>query len=104
MIEEITNETDDLLRELNLFEPREIAEKFKEMGIRGVPGDACNCPVAVYLSRETELRIFTGIEDYFIASLVNSEEILIDGFIPHNVKKFIKQFDHGKYPELVDES
>lgn len=92
--------TEQILTYLNIFTAKEIAAKFKHIGIKGEPEDACRCPVSVYLTNRTG-RAHSITETEYI--IYDKEHGVIRGELPKYVRKFVKKFDKGKYPELINE-
>jgi len=106
MIESITNAPDDLLRELSIYDPNEIAEKFNELKIKGKRMNITCCPVSNYLSKNTGLEISVGLKEYYIIKRDENGELvglLGGGDVPKSVQKFITKFDTKRYPELIDD-
>lgn len=92
--------TEQILTYLNIFTAKEIAAKFKHIGIKGDQEDACRCPVSVYLTNRTGKPHSVTETEYI---LHDKEQGTIRGDLPKHVRKFVKKFDKGKYPELINE-
>lgn len=78
---------------------KELADFFQAEGVKGVPGDASSCAIAVWM-QET-----TGRKDIS----VSQEEMWTDGYglgrvTEHTgaMKEFTVLFDERAFPELVD--
>lgn len=74
----------------------EIAASLKRLGIRGVPGDGCLCPIARYL-------LANGVNAVYIGPLwieFEEEEIPERVVTPVTACQFITAFD--EYPERYD--
>lgn len=73
-----------------------IADGFRQRGIRGWRTDACQCPVANYIKNYTSVSVAVCKEH------VGFEEG--DGWgnapVPFRVADFIHRFDNGEYPDL----
>lgn len=87
------------LRELNLFEPDEIAEKMRQMGIKGIAFNARCCPIANWLKVETGKEFAVMRTKY---ACFDDDYQMYTGDIPLSVSKFIKRFDAGRYLFLDD--
>ena len=96
-IENPANETEDILRALNILTPKEIAKKFKHLGIKVEVSSAFSCPLSIYLEERTgkEYTITDKVYTYY------DECGLMVGDLPRSVSKFVKRFDKRKYPELI---
>ena len=73
------------------------AVTLRRLGIRGVRGSACDCPVARYLRRELSLPA----DDV----LVSAREVTAGASVanpPPEVARFVGAFDGDGYPELED--
>lgn len=92
--------TEQILTYLNIFTAKEIAAKFKHIGIKGERKSALCCPLSVYLENRTGVH-HTITEDKY--SIYDRTHGVIHGDLPKSVQNFIKKFDKGKYPELINE-
>lgn len=73
----------------------DVAGKLKEMGIKGRCRDGELCPIAIYLHRKCgNERVVVGLTHAF----VGYQDIMY----PDEVAVFIKAFDDGMYPELIE--
>jgi len=72
--------------------PDAIAAFLEGQGIKGFRMSAFQCPVAIYLSRATGVRI--GVASYI------GENERNDIVPPGPVSKFVQAFDVGYYPQL----
>ena len=74
----------------------EVAESLRAMGVRGVRGNPCTCPIARYLGPGWEVsgNEAAGVDvlHYRLVSL------------PSPVRAFLRGFDGGLYPELECEA
>lgn len=88
----------DVLATLALLgnSPSDIAAALRERGIKGQMWEAVRCPLARFLSDELGQRC-----------LVSAPWIVVGGknehSTPASVAEFIRHFDAGKWPELVEE-
>lgn len=83
-----------------------VAKYFEKQGIRGVPRDVVYCPVSVFI------RGLFG-PGYRIRTAVDAIEVSIFSFsvgvdfytvlLPNHVQLFIKDFDEGRYPCLIEQ-
>ncbi len=76
----------------------EIFTFMVSQGIRGRKKAACDCPVTRFLKKEGYDMPFVGLW-----TLDASTKNLTVG-TPAPVREFIRDFDKGKYPSLVDKS
>lgn len=74
-------------------EPDDIAAVFAEIGIRGLAGNACHCPVANYL------RELDGVNHLVVGHGANLGAGRVP--LPDHVREFVLRFDEGAYPGLV---
>jgi len=85
----------DILRQLNIMEPGEIAELFRKEGVRGYARNSGCCPMAIYLNRNS--GYFNRVHGSFIAiyDIVGNRLGSVD--LPQSIQKFVKNYDAGKY-------
>ena len=84
-----------------------VAASLRQAGVRGHRGDACACPVAVFLRRRG-VPVEEVQPDWFDGSVVRFERFPVDGrwhepkpaHLPSAVRKFARAFDGGAYPDL----
>jgi len=102
------------------LDPDDVAEVLTEEGIRGIPGSDCNCPIAHYLEQSivgcASVGVFLddalGREREAHARLEALEHLALaaddDGVLHVDLTAavivFIRRFDAGKYPELIEEN
>lgn len=91
------NALSDVLRELSVMEPDEIAHKLNEAGIKGKARACSFCPMANYLNKVLGGGHFVTVEKVYVLddAFDTDEETFVE--IPDNVRKFVKCFDAGKY-------
>lgn len=91
------NKLSDILREFSLLEPKEIAQKLNEAGIKGKARACSFCPMANYLNKELGGAHFVTHEKIY--PLDEFYDIEDDNFVetPASVREFVKKFDAGKY-------
>lgn len=91
------NALSDLLRELALLEPKEIAQRLNEEGIKGRARACSFCPMANYLNKMLNGAHFVTLEKVYILdeNYDFDDEVWVE--TPDTVRKFAKQFDAGKY-------
>jgi hypothetical protein len=88
----------DLLERLNSLgnHPDQVAAKLQAKGVKGRPHIGCDCALARYLASEYPGHSFE----------VSNVQVEIDGegraYLPSGCRLFIREFDQGGYPELVD--
>lgn len=95
-----TNQSEDVLTALNILTPKEIARKFKSLGIKGKRHKTLECPVSNYLNRKTGNQHLVAGTYY---QVWDGERCHPSRMLPRQVEKFVKKFDKGKYPELIDD-
>ncbi len=79
-----------------------VADRLRALGIKGIPGDACWCPVASYLKRNGYEAVAVSMSDWGCALSVEQGYGAIDGDTPGPVVEFIARFDEGVYLDLVE--
>ena len=91
------NALSDVLRELSVMEPDEIAHKLNEAGIKGKARACSFCPMANYLNATLGGGHFVNFEKIYVLDEAYDldEDMHVD--IPDSVRKFVKRFDAGKY-------
>lgn len=91
------NALSDVLRELSILEPAEIAQKLNEAGIRGKARACSFCPMANYLNKILDGAHFVTHEKVYILDehFDFDEDIYVD--TPESVQSFVQKFDAGKY-------
>lgn len=91
------NALSDVLRELSLLDPKEIADKLNEAGIRGKARVCTFCPMANYLNKILGGGHFVTLEKVYIlnAQYDIDDDIYVE--TPDSVCDFIQKFDAGKY-------
>lgn len=91
------NPLSDLLRELSIMEPEEIAQLLKKEGIKGKARACSFCPMANYLNKMLNGAHFVTLEKVY---LLDEDYDLDDTMYvdtPTTVRKFAEQFDAGKF-------
>jgi hypothetical protein len=84
----------------------ETAALFEELGIKGVTGDACNCPVANYIKDELGLSDDAYVSFYMDANLYpegHGRGEYITTQSPDHLFRFARFFDRRDYPALIAE-
>jgi hypothetical protein len=74
-------------------EPHEIARVFAELGIKGRPASAYECPVANYLTAELGIIVEVGQKGAYAG--------VTEVPLPEHVRRFVRVFDLGAYPRLI---
>lgn len=97
IFDENMNALSDVLRELSILEPAEIAQKLNEAGIKGRARACSFCPMANYLNKILDGFHFVTLEKVYIldAEFDFDEDAYVD--TPDSVSDFIQKFDAGKY-------
>lgn len=84
----------------------ETAALFEELGIKGVTGDACGCPMANYLKVELDLTN-EGYVSFYMDANIYAEGFNRGAFVttkaPKHLYEFARNFDGDAYPALVAE-
>jgi hypothetical protein len=99
-LDDPTNQSEDVLTLLNILTPKEIAAKLKNLGYRGKRYSSLSCPLSSYLNAKTGNQHLVSRNYYRVW---DGEKAHPSRALPKQVKKFIKKFDKGKYPELINE-
>lgn len=94
---EKTNALSDVLRELSIMEPAEIAKKLDEAGIKGKARACSFCPMANYLNKMLGGGHFVTLEKIYILDENWDFDELVYVKTPKTVRKFAQQFDAGKF-------
>lgn len=91
------NALSDVLRELSILEPTEIAQKLNEAGVKGKARACSFCPMANYLNKTLGRFHFVTLEKVYIldAEFDLDEDACVD--TPNSVSDFIQKFDAGRY-------
>lgn len=94
---ETLNKLSDLLRELSILEPAEIAKKLNEAGIKGKARACSFCPMANYLNKVLGGGHFVTLEKVYVLdeTFDFDEQMFVE--TPESVRKFVEKFDAGKY-------
>lgn len=84
-------------------DPDQVAGRLGDAGVRGAPGDARGCAVAVYLSAVVasdpgigHIKVTTGR-----VTVSRGWRPCVVVRLPRAVRLFITGFDHNAYPDLV---
>lgn len=73
----------------------DVARRIGALGIKAVPGDSCQCAVALYLDK------VTGNPWHIVGAQTVEIGTAITVATPDLVGQFVKEFDQVKFPELV---
>lgn len=86
----------EVMDELNSVES--VARLLREQNVKGVRNESCECPVAVYLKRETgAARADVNTDDCGVTWSDGTFEIIDNTF---SVSDFVTLFDRGFFPNL----
>lgn len=77
--------------------PAQIADTLWQLGIRGVPGSATRCPIAVYLDDVYRGSAWSVTGLY----LHDSSSRLVEEPTPLLIMQFLDDFDSGRFEELA---
>jgi hypothetical protein len=77
---------------------KQIAQSFKDMGLKGESGDASECVVAKFVQKL--FRTANVSVDYEYANVGFGDEQEFSVLLPKAVSKFIEEFDDEKFEEL----
>jgi len=80
------------LEVLGYLLPHEIARLLEKSGIKGYPAYSNHCPIANFLN-DGNNNVTVGL-----STVVTNERTY---YLPFQVQEFIKKFDDGRYPKLV---
>lgn len=98
----------DVVNELNQLSADQIATRFEDLGIKGIPHEECECPVARYLELifDTGAVIVSG--DSVTVWDDSDTEVWDEGIrIETNdssIEQFVIRFDNMHYEGLIDDS
>ena len=94
-----------LLRSLG-DDPATVAQRLSDAGVRGMPADARQCALAVYLravmegdSRVNAVRVFHDRVVVGTPGRFRQRRVVVS--LPAAVRGFVSGFDTRRYPELV---
>lgn len=92
------------LKRLTRLSPKGIAKLLAQEGIKGRPGWSHLCPVARFLSREAGCEVLVDFVagDELVAILDEGYNWPLQIKVPDSVKEFVKRFDNGEFPELIE--
>ena len=76
----------------------EIAASLKALGIEGTPYDSCLCPLAVYLTQTTGIRVTVS---EVCVTIRPEHEHFRTFMLTRGQSVFVKRFDKCKYPALL---
>lgn len=115
---DVASRVKDVIDHLGKLSPDDIAETLKKHGVRGRRQFINACPIANYIRQEAALKPEPYAEVEVLSRFIRVEDrdrynnedegitvtsqvyITID--LPETVQSFIKKFDAGDYPELID--
>lgn len=91
---------EEVVTQLGCKTPDEIRALLVAKGIKGIRGQACDCPIAVYIGREVQIvRIKAYPWSNITWRLLGRGWESID--TPESVGMFISSFDNKEFPELI---
>lgn len=80
--------------------PGAVAISLRKMGIKGHRRYDASCPLAVYLNRKFKLPDGTFSVWVHSVSTTDPEQEPVE--FSDLFSRFVKKFDNGEYPELID--
>ncbi|HET6963493.1 MAG TPA: hypothetical protein VFH58_01900 [Acidimicrobiales bacterium] len=85
--------------------PQGVADRLRSYGVTGLPGRADDCPMARYLravigSERTVGRV--GVLEQRLRVTRRGLRLPFSVTLPPAVRSFVRSFDEGHFPELVD--
>lgn len=84
--------------------PAEVAASLQAAGVRGRPGESLDCAVARYLNAvvggERRVRDVNVSESF--ARVRRRWRTAVTVPLPSGTRAFVREFDHGAFPELVE--
>lgn len=92
---------ENLLRELG-DTPEKVAGTLRQANVRGKIDSVTSCPVAKYLKSRLGRTYTVGVGLNYVdvwADLGEKKTASVE--LPESVKQFIRNFDAGRYPDLV---
>lgn len=99
---------EEVVTQLGGMTPEEIAEHFRERGIKGAPTQATQCPVARYVRNEVTSAILASVWDRITITVLENDEdrnwpIHEQVNTPESVRQFVTRFDSGEFEYLATE-
>lgn len=100
------------LADLDKGGSEDVAIRLQELGIRGVRGNECGCPVANYLGRVLPYveSVVVGGDGVYITGITYEDvngfqqpwDVRLHATLPDSVSAFVVDYDQGCYPELEE--
>ena len=78
--------------------PDEIAEKLQKLGIKGDRWSMYHCPIVNFYNKFCGGLVFAP----YVGHLRSKDEQCLDPVVPGPVRDFMREFDNGKYTELME--
>ena len=78
----------------------EVAATLRAAGIKGLPGKACSCPVAEWVTWAGFTQVEVGKESITGLYVFTAQEKVVLGHAGP-VVDFVRAFDGGGYPDLI---
>jgi hypothetical protein len=80
--------------------PEQVTAKLRELGIKGYRQSATLCPIAKYLNTcgFPHVSVCSAAKWYKSSNVSASAEETI--YLPHDVQRWIRQFDDGEHAEF----
>lgn len=91
----------------------DVAATLRDAAIKGRRSNAVQCPVARYLARrvaehasstQARVNVHDDATVLVATSSAHSEDLIVSVALPDPVLDFIRDFDEGAYPDLIDDS
>lgn len=85
--------------------PEAVARRLNDEGVRGLPGQVSECALARYLQAVvgTEMSVRkVVVKEWSVRVFRTGGRIPSVSLLPGPVARFIRAFDAGCYPELID--
>ncbi len=83
----------------------EVASRLEEFGVRGFVADSRGCAVATYLNAvvgsDPQVRSVAVLAERVLISPMKRWRPPVTVALPESVRRFVAEFDAGKYPRLV---
>ena len=79
----------------------EIAGNLRALDIKGEIGKPYNCPISVFLKSKGYGFPSVRLNNIFVSSGPGGNKTFDSMETPYTIKNFVKLFDDGEYPELI---
>lgn len=97
-------DTSVVFDKLNGFETDDdLADFFRGYGIKAQPSNARSCAISQFVRMETGLPVSTSVSSVTVWTDLDESDLAYYGQLTSAMESFIKKYDQGAYPDLVEE-